>query len=606
MNDGILTVSLGDRSYDIFFASGVYPLFQEWVTRFFQGEGVFVVTDRNVFSIYGEDIRKWLSGIPHDVLSLPPGEQEKHGDTVREIYSFLARSGAGRDSLVVAFGGGVVGDLAGFAAATFLRGMSYVQVPTTLLSQVDSSVGGKTGFNLPEGKNLVGAFHQPRAVFIDPTFLLTLDDRNLQAGMAEVVKCAFAGAPSLLESITARAGTWKKMSGDAWIPVIRGAVEFKVGVVEQDEREASSRRILNLGHTIGHALEQASGYGRLLHGEAVAMGLAWEAVFSRRQGVAPPALEGQVIDLLLAMGFSLDDPEVPLSSIAAAIGVDKKRVVSDLDMPLVTGPGSCVLRRIPVTLLREDLPAIREEIRGTLRERAGAAVREERRPREEEEIRSPLPYPTGDRSSISALERRVVADPRDPEAMIALSEAYRRAGNLTGAWETIKEALHQHPSSARAQSVARDIEREVKEVLPEVGESPSPLLEDVVILEEGAFELRPADRADVIREERGAMPGVPRAGPPASARETSPPDAGATVRTVTMASVYWDQGKQEEARRIIDEILRDNPRDPRARAWLEAREGKKGREQGDKVVSALTAFLEKMAKEYGYDVPRHH
>jgi 3-dehydroquinate synthase len=582
VNDGILTVSLGDRSYDIFFASGVYPLFQEWVTRFFRGEGVFVVTDRNVSSIYGEDIRKWLSGIPHDVLSLPPGEQEKHGDTVREIYSFLARSGAGRDSLVVAFGGGVVGDLAGFAAATFLRGMSYVQVPTTLLSQVDSSVGGKTGFNLPEGKNLVGAFHQPRAVFIDPTFLLTLDDRNLQAGMAEVAKCAFAGAPSLLESITARAGTWKKMSGDAWISVIRSAVTFKAGVVEQDEREASARRILNLGHTIGHALEQASGYGRLLHGEAVAMGLAWEAVFSRRQGVASPVLERQVIDLLLAMGFSLDDPGVPLSAIAAAIGMDKKRVVSDIDMPLVTGPGSCVLRRIPVSLLREDLPAIREE------------------------IRTPLPYPTGDRSSISALERRVVADPRDAEAMIALSEAYRRAGNLTGAWETIKEALHQHPSSARAQSVARDIDREVKEGLPEVGESPSPLLEDVVILEEGAFELRPADQGDDIREERGAAPGVPRAGAPASARGTSPPDAGATVRTVTMASVYWDQGKQEEARRIIDEILRNNPRDPRALAWLEAREGKKGREQGEKVVSTLTAFLEKMAKEYGYDVSRHH
>jgi 3-dehydroquinate synthase len=582
VNDGILTVSLGDRSYDIFFASGVYPLFQEWVTRFFRGEGVFVVTDRNVSSIYGEDIRKWLSGIPHDVLSLPPGEQEKHGDTVREIYSFLARSGAGRDSLVVAFGGGVVGDLAGFAAATFLRGMSYVQVPTTLLSQVDSSVGGKTGFNLPEGKNLVGAFHQPRAVFIDPTFLLTLDDRNLQAGMAEVVKCAFAGAPSLLESITARAGTWKKMSGDAWISVIRSAVTFKAGVVEQDEREASARRILNLGHTIGHALEQASGYGRLLHGEAVAMGLAWEAVFSRRQGVASPVLERQVIDLLLAMGFSLDDPGVPLSAIAAAIGMDKKRVVSDIDMPLVTGPGSCVLRRIPVSLLREDLPAIREE------------------------IRTPLPYPTGDRSSISALERRVVADPRDAEAMIALSEAYRRAGNLTGAWETIKEALHQHPSFARAQSVARDIDREVKEGLPEVGESPSPLLEDVVILEEGAFELRPADQGDDIREERGAAPGVPRAGAPASARGTSPPDAGATVRTVTMASVYWDQGKQEEARRIIDEILRNNPRDPRALAWLEAREGKKGREQGEKVVSTLTAFLEKMAKEYGYDVSRHH
>ncbi|HJX74416.1 MAG TPA: 3-dehydroquinate synthase [Candidatus Deferrimicrobiaceae bacterium] len=606
MNEGILTVSLGDRSYDIFFANGVFPLFQEWVGRFFRGDAVFVVTDRTVFSIYGKDIQKWLSGIPHHVFSLPPGEGEKHGDTVREIYSFLAGKGAGRDSLVVAFGGGVVGDLAGFAAATFLRGMPYVQIPTTLLSQVDSSVGGKTGYNLPEGKNLVGAFHQPRAVFIDPTFLLTLDDRNLRAGMAEVVKCAFAGVPSLLESVAARAGSWRKMSGEAWINVIRSALAFKAGVVERDEREASTRRILNLGHTIGHALEQASGYWRLLHGEAVAMGMAWEAVFSRRQGVTPPGVERQMIDLLLAMGFTIDDPGIPLPAIAAAIGMDKKRMLSNIDMPLVTGPGSCVLRPIPVSLLREDLPAIRDEIRKILRERAGAAVPEKRRAPEYEEVRAPLPGPADTLPSISTLERRVVVDPRDADAMIALAEAYRRAGNLAGAWETIKEVLHQHPSSARAQHVAREIERNMKEGHPVTGESPSPLLEDVLILEEGAFELRPADRRDDIREERVVAPGPPAPGPPDTTEGTPSLGGGETVRTVTMASVYWDQGKQEEASRIIEGILRENPMDPRALAWKEAREGKRPRERGKEAENALTGFLEKVAKEYGYDVPRHH
>jgi 3-dehydroquinate synthase len=606
VNEGILTVSLGDRSYDIFFANGVFPLFQEWMGRFFRGDAVFVVTDRTVSSIYGKDIQKWLSGIPHHLFSLPPGEGEKHGDTVREIYSFFAGKGAGRDSLVVAFGGGVVGDLAGFAAATFLRGMPYVQIPTTLLSQVDSSVGGKTGYNLPEGKNLVGAFHQPRAVFIDPTFLLTLDDRNLRAGMAEVVKCAFAGVPSLLDSVAARAGSWRKMSGEAWLNIIHSAVVFKAGVVERDEREASARRILNLGHTIGHALEQASGYWHLLHGEAVAMGMAWEAVFSRRQGVTPPEVERQMIDLLLAMGFTIDDPGIPLPAIAAAIGMDKKRLLSNIDMPLLTGPGTCVLRPIPVSLLREDLPAIRDEIRKTLRERAGAAEPAKRHVPEKEEVRASLPGQADPLPSISALERRVVADPRDEEAMIALAEAYRRAGNLAGAWETIKEALHQHPSSARAQHVAREIERNMKEALPLAGESPSPLLEDVLILEEGAFELRPADQRDDIREEQAASPGPPAPGPPDTTEGIPPSGGGETVRTVTMASVYWDQGKQEEARRIIEGILRENPLDPRARAWKEAREGKRPRERGKEAENALTGFLEKVAKEYGYDIPRHH
>ncbi len=601
MDDAIITVSLGDRSYDIFFGTRVHPLFQEWVTRFFRGTPVFVVTDRTVSSIYEDDIRKWLSGIPHDVLPLPPGEEEKHWETVQEIYSFLARKGAGRDSLVVAFGGGVVGDLAGFAAATFLRGIPCVQVPTTLLSQVDSSVGGKTGFNLAEGKNLVGAFHQPRAVFIDPGFLLTLDDRNLRAGMAEIAKCAFAGVPSLLEAMEARSGKWREMSGDAWIRILRDAVSFKVSVVERDEREASARRILNLGHTVGHAMEQASGYGRLLHGEAVAMGLAWEAIFSRRQGVAPAGLEKRVIDLLLGLGFSLDDPAVPDPAIAAAIGVDKKKVVSDIDMPLLTGAGSCALRRIPLSLLREDLPAIREELRGIVRDRAGAAGRETMRPRAEEDVPISFPGPGDAWPSVSSLERRVVVNPRDLGAMIALAEAYRRAGNLPGAWETIKEVLEQNPSSASAQRIAREVEREMKEGPPGTGESPAPLLEEVVILEEGAFELRPADRHPDVGRRRGAAAGptVPASptGEPVSPPGEIPPET-APVRTVTMATLYWNQGRQEEAIRMIDEILQGNPQDPRALAWREAHQEKPPEAKGEKTVFSLNAFLKKMMKEW--------
>ncbi|NNG45618.1 MAG: hypothetical protein HKM86_00690, partial [Deltaproteobacteria bacterium] len=302
------------------------------------------------------------------------------------------------------------------------------------------------------------------------------------------------------------------------------------------------------------------------------------------------------IDLLLDMGFSLDDSAVSIPAISEAIGMDKKKLVSDIDMPLLTGPGSCVLTRIPVSVLREDLPAVREELHGIVRDRVEAAERAKTPVRkEEEDLRTPpVDVPATAELSISELERRVVVNPRDLGAMIALSEAYRRAGNLAGAWETIKEVLDQDPSSASAQSVARDIEREVKEALPDMEESPSPLLEEVVILEEGAFELRSAYR------QPDSMEGRDEAGDP------STPEAGAPVRTVTMANVYWEQGRQEEAMQIIDEILQSNPQDPRALSWLESRERTRVKARGERVVTSLTAFLKKMTKEFGYDVPRHH
>lgn len=592
MHSEILTVSLGERAYDIFFGSRIYPLFQEWICRFYPGGSVFVVTDRNVHAIYGDDIRNWLSGIAHEVLPLSPGEEGKSWEQVREIYSFLARHGAGRDSLVVAFGGGVVGDMAGFAAATFLRGIPYVQIPTTLLSQVDSSVGGKTGFNLREGKNLVGSFHQPRAVFIDNTFLLTLDERNLRSGMAEVLKCALAGDGTLLDLLEGHGEKWRAMPARDWRAMVRGTVAFKAAVVERDERESSARRILNLGHTVGHALEQATGYSRHLHGEAVAMGLAWELLFSRRQGVTPPEVTDRTIRLLLAFGFSLDDPDIPLPSIASAVGMDKKRVVAEIEMPQVTAAGECELRRIPVALLRRELPGIRAEIREILQGRTGDAaagpgpLREERGAPEED---GPPP------ESIPVLEQRVMDDPRNLSALLLLAEAYRRAGNGSGAWETAKEALRQYPSDPRAQRAARQIEQEFGDAFPAQPEEEFPLLEDLLILEEGSFELRPAD--------------VPEAGDGKPARE-EPPAGSSPVRTITMADVYWKQGRRREALEIVEGILENHPADPRALAWKESHrpEAPEGQEtkaeqsarETAPVIHRLQRFLQTIAKEYGY------
>lgn len=521
MTPDLLTVPLGERAYDIFLGTDIYPIFQEWICRFFPGRPVFVVSDRNVASIYGDDIRRRLAGIPHSVHAVPAGEEHKTWETVREIYRFLAQGRADRESLVVAFGGGVVGDLAGFAAATFLRGIPYVQLPTTLLAQVDSSVGGKTGFNLPDGKNLVGAFHQPRAVFIDSAFLRTLDARNLRAGMAEVVKCGLAGDEALWNLVCERGADWEGMTDGEWREAIRRSVAVKADIVTRDERESSVRRVLNLGHTIGHALEQASGYGRLLHGEAVAMGLAWEAVFARRLGMTPPEFEERLCALLNAMGFALDDPELGLAPIAAAIGMDKKRVAGDLLLPVVEAPGRCVLKRIPVEALRQELPSVRADVRDRVR----------------------------------------AADPD-------------------------------------AQRLAREIEA----TLDAAGgkESPHPL-EDVVLLEEGAFALRPAEE-----EPQPGAPGVAAEPPAAGGEEGAGRPGGAAtapdavpVRTITMANVYWEQGERDVARRIVRAILAEDPGDARAEAWLAQRP------QSDEE-EALAAFLETIAKEYAHDISGTH
>lgn len=616
MTSDTLTVSLGERTYDIFFSRDIYSLFQEWICRFYPGDTVHVVTDRNVASIYGDDIRRWLAGIPHEVLALPAGEEHKNLDTVSRIYEFLARGQAGRDSLVVAFGGGVVGDLAGFAAATFLRGITCIQIPTTLLAQVDSSVGGKTGFNLPEGKNLVGAFHQPRAVFIDDAFLRTLDDRNLLAGLAEVVKSGLAGDSELWERLRAAGSGWKGFSGDDWRWLIRRTIAFKASVVEKDEKESSLRRILNLGHTVGHAMERASGYGRLLHGEAVAMGLAWEAVLGHRLGVTEERLVHDIVSLLLAMGYELDDPGMPLSSIASAMGADKKRLVADVDLPLIAAPGRCELRRVPLSEIRRELPSIRAEVRERSAGRGPVAAAGET----ELPFAVPSPGAGGEPESVRSLERRVTANPRDNEAVTQLADAYRASGNMAAAWEAIQVVLERDPSFASAQRVAADLGRTGHGGMPEEPASAELPLAKLLLLGDEAYEIRSAEEVPPLESEwtglRGGEPSEGGAGeaapraperdggaeafaplPPPRPEETSAP---ASVGTITLADVYWSQGERTTARGIVAEILKRDPGNVRALAWI-ADHGEEGTLEAE-----LASFLDPTAKEYGYDLSRYH
>jgi 3-dehydroquinate synthase len=362
LNPETVTVLLGDRSYDIFFGREIYSLFQEWICRFYPGGTVHVVTDRNVASIYGGDIQRWLAGIPHDVLALPPGEEHKNFDTVREIYGFLARGDAGRDSLVVAFGGGVVGDLAGFAAATYLRGISCIQVPTTLLSQVDSSVGGKTGVDLPEGKNLLGAFHQPTAVWIDPQFVETLPPREFRQGMAEVIKMALLGDEDLWSHLQDHAREIKQAGSAALTHTIASCCRLKASVVAADEKEAGHRRVLNLGHTVGHALERLSDY-QILHGDAVAIGLNSAARLAVRLGWFSRETLMRLEELCREWQLPTRlPPEFTPDAILSAIKSDKKCLDGKLHFILPL--------RIGAVIERSDLDM--EELKRVLQEQQGS------------------------------------------------------------------------------------------------------------------------------------------------------------------------------------------------------------------------------------------
>lgn len=271
----VVRVPLGRRSYSILLGDGVLPSLGSRCRELGLGRRCALITDSSVERLYApvalESLRK--AGFEPELVNVPPGERSKSVAHVQHCLRSLAQARLDRRSFVVALGGGVVGDLAGFVAAIYLRGVTLVQVPTTLLAQVDSSVGGKVGINLPEGKNLVGAFHQPALVLCDLATLATLPERELRAGMAEVVKYGVIRDASLFRRLENSYESLLALEPSVLGPVIARCCAIKAAVVSEDETESGPRAILNFGHTIGHALEAVGGYGRWLHGEAVAIGM---------------------------------------------------------------------------------------------------------------------------------------------------------------------------------------------------------------------------------------------------------------------------------------------------------------------------------------------
>jgi 3-dehydroquinate synthase len=337
-------VELGARRYVVTVGHGAASLLPELLGAL-RGRRTVVVSSARVWSLHGARVERPLRalGLLSRVL-VPEGEQHKSPASLAALYDAFLNARLGRDGLVVALGGGVVGDLAGFAAATYMRGVDWVPVPTTLLAMVDSAIGGKVAVNHARAKNLVGAFHQPRAVVVDPAFLATLPPRELRSGAYEVLKCGILGDRTLVGALASAPPGLQGWGRVEMEDAIASACRIKAEVVEKDEREAGLRRVLNLGHTLGHALEAATGYRRFTHGEAVGWGLIGAAAIARRRGLLTPAR-------FLAIAAAVDrlGPRPRLSDLRperllSAMAHDKKATGAGLTFVLPVALGRVVVR----------------------------------------------------------------------------------------------------------------------------------------------------------------------------------------------------------------------------------------------------------------------
>ena len=329
-----LRVELGDRSYPIVIGRGL--LKGEFdIAPYLSGGDCLIVSNETVAPLYAEQLKALISDRAVHLLQLPDGESFKTLETVQSVIDELVRIGAKRDATVIALGGGVVGDIAGFAAACYMRGITFIQVPTTLLAQVDSSVGGKTGVNHPGGKNLIGAFHQPALVLIDTDTLSTLPDRELSAGLAEVIKHGAIADADFFSWLEQRMDGLLQRDADALAVAITASCELKSQVVAEDEREAGKRALLNFGHTFGHAIENSVGYGEWLHGEAVAIGMLMAAELS---GI-DEADQARLKQLLTAAGLPTIPPPVGSDALRKAMNLDKKASAKSLKFVLLESLG---------------------------------------------------------------------------------------------------------------------------------------------------------------------------------------------------------------------------------------------------------------------------
>lgn len=337
-----LSVELGDRSYPILIGAGL--LGREDLTPYVAGDRVLIVTNEAVGPLYLEQAVKCFPGKVVDSVILPDGEQYKTWQTLNLIFDALLENRHTRSTTLVALGGGVVGDMTGFAAASYQRGVAFIQIPTTLLSQVDSSVGGKTGINHPLGKNMIGAFHQPEVVLIDTDSLKTLPAEEISAGLAEVIKYGLIREPGFLGWIEANLAGLMGLDAELLADAIYRSCACKAEVVAVDEREGGLRAILNLGHTFGHAIETYTGYGSWLHGQAVGTGMLMAADLSHRLGMIADGDVARVRFIIEKAALPLSPPSgMTADDFLRLMAVDKKNVDGSLHLVLLESVGAAMV-----------------------------------------------------------------------------------------------------------------------------------------------------------------------------------------------------------------------------------------------------------------------
>ncbi len=355
-----LRVGLRRRAYDIVIRRGALKESGKLLAEAFSdAKNIILITNTKVGPLYVEEVRAGIewAGADVNVIDVPVGERYKSLKTAAKLYGRLLELGADRSSAIVALGGGVIGDLAGFVAATYMRGIPFAQIPTSLLAQVDSSVGGKTAVNHPQAKNIIGAFYQPKLVIIDPDVLTTLPPREFRAGLSEIIKYAFIAGGELAELI--RAGL-PFTDREALVPVIAECCAYKARIVEKDERDQGVRAVLNYGHTIGHAIEAVAGYQRYNHGEAIAVGMIGAALVGERMGLISSEEVRVHRELIRLAGLPESARRLDPKTVYEHLKLDKKRVGGRDRMVLLEGLGRPEVFDVQGELIREAIEAVVE------------------------------------------------------------------------------------------------------------------------------------------------------------------------------------------------------------------------------------------------------
>jgi 3-dehydroquinate synthase len=409
-----ITVGLGDRSYPILVGHNILDQLAVALAELDFPHQIAIITNDTVNPLYAGQVRDALTEYASsvDVISIPDGENYKTLSTLEAVFTELIEKGIDRSCGLLALGGGVVGDLAGFAAASYLRGVPFVQIPTTLLAQVDSSVGGKTAVNHALGKNLIGAFYQPQLVLIDVALLSTLPERELRSGLAEVVKYGIIKDLDFFNWLEKNVDQLISLQPESLIHAIMKSCQIKANIVETDEKESSLRAILNYGHTFGHAVEQLTGYGAFRHGEAVAIGMLVAARVSLNEGLCQAEDVARIDNILRSIGLPVDIPPFPLEDYLEAMARDKKVHHGTLRYVLNCGLGDCQIRDIesPKTVFSRIFQTSAEKGSG-MSENSSALL-----------------------GKIAAYTE-ILAKDSHSTVFVALSEAYRKIGMLDDALE---------------------------------------------------------------------------------------------------------------------------------------------------------------------------